>query len=1127
VKCSACGFENPHGTRFCGNCASPLELRCSSCGCENPPGFKFCGRCANPLSSQTIAERPIRDPRSYTPKHLVEKILVSRSAVEGERKQVTVLFADVARSMELAEQVDAEEWHNVLDRFFAILAEGVHRFEGTINQFTGDGIMALFGAPIAHEDHAQRACYAALHLSEALRRYGEELKRTRGLGFSVRMGLNSGEVVVGTIGDDLRMDYTAQGHTVGLAARMEQLAGPDRAYLTERTAALVSGFFQLRDLGQFELKGAREPVRVYELEGLGPIRTRLQASQARGFSSFVGRDEEMRALESALARALEGNGQAVGVVGDAGVGKSRLGHELGERCRARGIRITAGHAPPHGKMIPLLPWIELYRNQFGITEQDSDETARDKIAGRILRLDESLAGMLPLFFDFLGVPDPAQPSPPMDPEARQRQLVEVTQRLARARSRREPAVILFEDLHWMDRGSEEFLAAMVDVLPQTRTLLVVTFRPEYRAPWMQRSYYQQLSLFPLGPAAIAELLDGLLGRDPSLAGLAGRIRERAAGNPFFIEEIVQSLLEDGVLGGTRGAHRVMKSVEKLEIPASVQSILAARIDRLGERPKHVLQSAAVIGKNFSEPLLERVVESSAEELQAELRNLVAAELVYSESLYPVAEYAFKHPLTQEVAYHSQLAERRARTHEGVARAIADLYADKLDERAALLAHHFEAAGQRLEAAKWNRRAARWLRSSNLAETLAHWRRVLKLLEDLPESAEATALSIEGRAAVLQYGWMLGISAGEAAEVFADGQRLATRSGDRRALAILTATYAGIKAAHREIDEYVRLSWEAVRLAEQTDDAALRAAMWPSLVRSHLLAGRLREALALSEQGLAAIPEDPRFGTLLGYSPYLSLLQLRANLLGYAGRWLEAASGFERMIAIAREQTHQVLVDTGSSDYGWWAALLGDAETALLHARRGLDVAEKLGNQMARVYAYNALGCAELSAKRWNEAAAALEQALQIAQEMRTGEEAKVFTLAHLAEAHLGQGDPAGGRELAEKAVSEACRYRALASECFARLVQARVLLSAAGVTEAASAGSALERALALVEETGARCYEPFIRVERARLARLSGDEAGYDREVRVAHHLFTEMGTVARAEALDRELSGLEQPSPR
>jgi class 3 adenylate cyclase len=557
IHCPSCGHDNREEARFCDGCGVALTRLCPSCGTTLRAAARFCDGCGQPVSGSTTAS-PVRDLRAYTPRHLAEKILTARSALEGERKPVTVLFADVKGSMELAEQVDPEEWHGIMDRFFHLLAEGVHRFEGTVNQFTGDGIMALFGAPIAHEDHAQRACWAALHLTEELRRYAEELKRTRGVAFSVRMSLNSGEVVVGTIGDDLRMDYTAQGHTVGLAQRMEQLAEPGKVYLTQHAAALASGFFQLRDLGAFDVKGVREPVHAYELQGVGPMRTRLEISRARGFSRFVGRDEEMAALEAALARAGSGNGQLVGIVAEPGVGKSRLCFEFAERCRARGLRFASAHGVPHGKMVPFLPWLELLRSVFGLTDQDSDETARDKIAGRMLRFDEALGDAVPLMFDFLGVPDPRRPAPRMDPEARQRQLFGVIKRMMQARTRREPEahVHLFEDLHWFDGGSEAFLAAMIDALADTRTLLLVNFRPEYHAAWMRKSYYQQLPLRPLGLEAITELLQEQLGTDPSLGALAQRIRERTGGNPFFIEEVVQSLVEAGALEGARGAYRL-------------------------------------------------------------------------------------------------------------------------------------------------------------------------------------------------------------------------------------------------------------------------------------------------------------------------------------------------------------------------------------------------------------------------------------------------------------------------------------------------------------------------------------------------------------------------------------------
>jgi class 3 adenylate cyclase len=468
VTCSSCGHENPAGARFCNGCGTTLESLCPRCGKPNPSGSHFCNGCGGPLQAAAIAER-VADPRSYTPKHLAEKILTSRSALEGERKQVTVLFADVKGSMDLAEQVDPEEWHKILDRFFTILTDGVHRFDGTINQYTGDGIMALFGAPISHEDHAQRACYAALHLQQELRRYADEIRLEHGLGFPVRMGLNSGEVVVGKIGDDLRMDYTAQGHTVGLASRMEQMADSGKAFLTGHTAKLVSGYFQLRDLGETRIKGLSDLLHVFELEGVGRMRTRLDVSHARGFSRFVGRQDEMAALEAALARAIAGSAQVVGIVGEPGVGKSRLCFEFLERCRARGIPVYSGHGVPHGKLIPFLPVLEVLRDYFAIKEGDSDETVRDKIAGRSLRLDRELDDALPFLYEFLGVADPQHPAPQMEPEARQRKIFAFLRRLAHANSERGAGVLLLEDLHWFDSASEAFVENEIEASPGLAT----------------------------------------------------------------------------------------------------------------------------------------------------------------------------------------------------------------------------------------------------------------------------------------------------------------------------------------------------------------------------------------------------------------------------------------------------------------------------------------------------------------------------------------------------------------------------------------------------------------------------------------------------------------------------------
>ena len=543
-----------------------------------------------------------------------------------------MLFADVRGSMTLAEELGAEDWHSLMDRFFQILSEGVHRFEGTINQYTGDGIMAIFGAPIAHENHAQRACYAALYLADALKEYTDALRVDQGLNLSIRMGINSGEVVVGRIGDDLRMDYTAQGHTVGLAQRMEALAEPGKALLAGATIEIVEGYFELHDLGEAQVKGVEHPVRIAELAGTGPMRTRLDRSRARGLSKFVGRDEEMARLESALESAVAGNGQVIGVVADAGSGKSRLCHELAEKARSRGIAVRMSQGVPHGNAVPLEPILQFYREIFSLEEGDGDREARQKIAGLIAQTLPDAIESLPLFFDFMRVPDPARPAPELAPDERRRALLDLLRRLTVARSETAPAVLIFEDLHWIDPESAEVIEGLVDTAADTRTLMIVNFRPEFRADWTGRSHYQQIALRPLDGDAAAELLADWLGSDPSLEGLVELVVERTGGNPFFMEEVVQAEIESGALAGTRGHYKLQRPVASIEVPASVQSLLAARIDRLGDDEKRLLQTAAVIGQEQPEPLLVDVAGCSPDSLRLLVRTLVQSEFLYEQSL---------------------------------------------------------------------------------------------------------------------------------------------------------------------------------------------------------------------------------------------------------------------------------------------------------------------------------------------------------------------------------------------------------------------------------------------------------------------------------------------------------------
>jgi class 3 adenylate cyclase/tetratricopeptide (TPR) repeat protein len=1032
---------------------------------------------------------------------------------------VTVLFADVKGSMELAEQVDPEEWHKIMDRFFAILTDGVHRFEGTINQYTGDGIMALFGAPIAHEDHAQRACYAALHLTTELRRYADELRLERGLNFSVRMGLNSGDVVVGRIGDDLRMDYTAQGHTVGLAARMEHIAEAGKALLTEHTAKLVTGYFALRDLGASKVHGVSEPIHVHELEGIGTLRTRLDVSRSRGFSRFVGRVDEMQTLEAELSRAIAGSGQVIGVVAEAGVGKSRLCYEFTQRCRARGIPVYEAHCVAHGKAVPLLPVLEMTRAYFGVTDQDSPRAARDKVAGRMVLLDVTLTDAVPLMLDFLGVPDPERPAPPLGAEARQRQLFETIRRMMRARSAREPAVMLLEDLHWIDAASEVFVENWVEGASGSRTLVLANFRREYRAGWMQKSHYRSLPLASLGPEAITEILADLLGTDPSLQDVAELIRTRTGGNPFFTEEVVQSLIESGSLQGTKGGYRLVTPVEQIVVPPTVQAVLAARIDRLIEREKRALQAAAVIGKTFSESILRAVADLPEAELVDAMRALQSAEFVYEEALYPEIEYAFKHPLTQEVAYGAQLGDRRARLHDAVARTIEQLNPAKLDERAALLAHHWEAAGDPSQAARWHQRAAEWTGLNDLDAALRHWRKVQSLTEAMPESPEMLSQSAAACAQILWYEARSGASGDEAAALFAKGKALAERSGNPGALALMLNAYGVFKLYSGSADDALATLSDAATQADKIADRGLQAAVRFSLVQASLFSGELSKALKHADDGLAFTGDSATLGAeLIGFSPHLLLLGFKGYALIYAGQPHDGATRLQQAIDLAHQQHELTPLLASSFYFVTFAEVTGDTQTSLEHGRKSADAAEKTGSPVARVCGYFALGHAHLLNGAWTEAVSALDHALTIARDRNTALCWEAGILARLAGAHLGLGDYARSRQAAEEALTVTRRRATRLWEHHAQLILARVLMQTEGVAAAGVIAATLSAAQALIEQTGAKSYAPFVHVERAELARLLGDEGTRQNELRAAHRLFLEIGAPIRAAEVAREL---------
>ncbi len=1088
-------------------------MRCLSCNSELPPNAKFCLECGTAqikkdagLIAAPNAEAAVRRVADYTPKHLADKILRSKSALEGERKQVTVLFADVKGSLELAEQLDPEVWHGILERFFQILTDGVHRFEGTVNQYTGDGIMALFGAPIAHEDHAQRACYAALHLRDRLREYADKLRTDPGLSFAFRLGLNSGEVVVGKIGDDLRMDYTAQGLTVGLAQRMEQLAPADGIALSQHTQKSIGGFFALRALGPVAIKGARDPVGVFILEGQGAHRTRLDTSRARGLSRFVGRRDEIDALESSLQHALAGTGRVGAVVGEAGVGKSRLCAEFLARCRARGYAVFAAHCPAHGRAIPYLPLLELLRNLFGIVEQDGPQEARQKIAGALALLDDSFADDRALVLDFLGVADPKAPPLPLEPAVRQRLLFAFVRRLLQRRTETDLIVILIDDLHWIDPASDLFVTQIVEAVHATRTFLLVNFRPEYHAEWTRKSWVLQLPMAPLNAEALAELVRDWVGNHASVAGLPALVGTRSGGNPFFAEEIILSLLETDGLSGSRGAYQLTTPLSAVTVPATVQVLLAARIDRLGDDQKQLLYTAAVIGKEFQRPLLESALDVGTLDIDAALAGLLAAELIFERAIYPIAEYAFKHPLTHEVALGAQLTSSRRARHARVAAAIASAEAARLDEFAGLLAHHWTEAGELLRAAEWHVRAARWVRLTDLLASKQHWTAGRDLLRELSDSPARTRLLLDIYPELINSLDQLGAAPSESASVYQEAVALAQQVGDQRVESFIEAAYGWLKTGYNDWPASVEHNQRAMILADAARDRPLQLFSRMSLGRAALWQGRLHDAINILDEAIAIAGGQAAANIeVLGLRPFVISLSLRALTHSYLGQPRIGAEFAEYLLGLLRQPSQRADMSTSASDCTLTAWILGDPDRAARYSGEALREAERFGSDHTTVYALLVGGIASCVGLRWTEGNRFFARTRERIDSSGVGREWTMFIHGFEALCCAGLGDRERSLALARSGVAQARGNALDLARILQGTLQARVLRMVGGPEHQDELAAAIAETLALIERTDMQGYLPLLLLERAGLARMRGDSDAMARDLTEARRLFAAM----------------------
>ena len=1011
------------------------------------------------------ARMPTRQPLAYTPQYLTEKILASRSALEGERKQVTVVFADLKGSTELIQGLDPEEARRLLDPALQIMMDAVHRYEGTVNQVLGDGIMALFGAPLAHEDHALRACYAALAMQTTMRRYAEEMRRTQGLEVQLRVGLNSGEVVVRAIGNDLHMDYSAVGQTTHLAARMEQLAIPGSIRLTAATLRLVEGLVVVQALGPVPVKGVTDPVEVFELLRASTIRRRLQASVVRGLTRFVGRQIELATVHQALEQGRTGHGQVVALVGEAGVGKSRLVYEVVHSHHTQGWLVLESASVSYGKATPYFPVIDLLKRYCHLEDSDDTRTIQARVTGQVLTLDATFQEIIPALLALLDALPEDHPFLRLDPSQRRRRTLEGLKRVLLCESQVQPLLLVFEDLHWIDSETQALLDSLVESLPAARLLLLVNYRPEYEHGWSSKAYYTQLRLDPLPPTSAEAFLEALLGFNASLALLKQLLIAHTGGNPFFLEETARTLVETGVLVGTPGEYRLMQSLPSIQVPATVQAVLAARIDRLPPDVKHLLQVAAVSGMEVPFPLLYAIAGVPEEMLHRGLAQLQAAEFLYETRLFPEREYTFKHALTHEVAYGSLLQEQRRVLHAQIVETLETTSPDRVAEQVERLAQHA------LRGEVWDKALAYFRQAGERAmarsahhEAVGYFDQALHALAHLPAQRETQEQAVDLRLA-LRSALLPALDSERILACLYEAEALAVTLDDHRRLGQISSFLSVHFRNKGAYDQAITAAQRA--LAAARGDVVLEALANLFLGAAFWAQGDYQQASDCLRQTVASLSgarRQERFG-----QANLPAVQARAFLaacLAELGLFAEGSTLGEEGRQIAEDMAHPSSLMWADHGAGLLALRQGNLPRALPLLERAVSICQEAHLPLFFPRMAAALGTAYTLSGRVADAVALLTQAMEqtIATDMSGFQ---VLCSLPLGEAQMLAGHLAEAYALSEQVLTLARRYQERGHQAYALH-----LLGALTVQSEPSAHTSAEayyrQAFALAEACGMR-----------------------------------------------------------
>ena len=985
--CAACGQPVPPQARFCGECGAAVARRCPQCQVAIGPTLRFCTSCGHRL--EPSGPGSAREFQSASPSRPPTTVGRDRVAREGERRTVTVLFADAVGSTPIAERIGEEEMYGLIQGCVKRMVEAVHHYEGHIAHFTGDGVMAVFGAPVAHEEAERRAAAAALRMQRALEEYASEVHQRHAVECHFRVGLNTGPVVIGSVGDDL-VDFTAIGDTVNLAARMQEMAEPGSAYLTESTYRAIADHIECEQLGELAVKGKSNPVRAWRALRERAQRSRFEVAAERGLAPFVGRDEELAALERHLRRVRQGRGQVVLLSGDPGIGKSRLLLEFRRSLSVTETRWVQGHCTAYGRSVPYLPVIDLLKRGFGVEDGDDEGRIIGRVEEHTSKWSRPARDTVPYLRYLLSV-DPGDIGVErMDPRERRAGILDGLRAVVQEESVRVPLVVVVEDLHWVDQSSEAALGALVDAVPSMPVLVLITHRPGATHS-LERSYTARLQLEHLAERDSAALVRGVLGTASMPDDVSSLVTSKAEGNPFYTEEVLRSLVESGVLVRQNGSYALTRSLDELRIPDTVQEVILSRIDRLDRAPRAALQLASVIGREFTVRLLGRITDLGGR-LEGTLADLKGLELIYERSYFPELAYMFKHALTHDVAYSTLLSERRKALHRVVGAAVEELYADRLPEHYETLAYHYYAgdawekalhylgkAGEKAAAAYANQAA------------LGFYGRALEVCERLGDPTLATSAELAHQRARVSFG------IGDFRAAIADFDRelaAAHQLGDR--------CLEGMTLAHRGAAELWSHEFE-------TAEATLRAAL--AVADEGFEGVRALASLVLSVVCLA-LNRDAEASALF---PVVQEREAQLDpfgrgiwgwLGGHVAIWDGRFDDALRMLERGRDAAGPVMANRL---FHWWdeARALGgrgDYEAALARLDGVLATCERVGDVVVRVRALNTVGWiyGELQdlrrAMEWNE------RGLREARAVRTpGPEVEMNALLNLGENLLALG----------------------------------------------------------------------------------------------------------------------------